>query len=88
MIEIQLEVTGSIGFHARPAAQFVQTAAAFQSKIKVTGNNRVADGKSILGVMSLGLAKGDNIAITAEGLDEQECIDALAKLIEEEVNEK
>ena len=88
MTEIQLEITSSIGLHARPAAQFVQTAAAFRSKVKIAGNNKVADGKSILGVMSLGLAKGAKITITAEGVDEQDCITSLAKLIEEEVNEK
>lgn len=87
MTEIELEITNSIGLHARPAAQLVQKAASFQSKVKIGGNNKVADGKSILGVLSLGLAKGAKVYLAAEGIDEKDCIASLKTLLEENFGE-
>lgn len=88
MTEIELEITNAVGLHARPASQFVQKAASFKSKVKIGGNNRVADAKSILGVISLGLTKGAKVTITAEGVDEKECIASLKTLLENNFEEK
>jgi phosphocarrier protein len=84
---VVLKVTNPTGLHARPAAQFVQTAASFSSKVKISGNNKAADAKSILAVMSMGLSYGTEIIIAAEGEDEKECIAALAALVESDFGE-
>lgn len=81
MKEIQLVITNPTGLHARPAAQLVQTAAGFKSKIKIAGNGKAADAKSILGVMSMGIAQGTMVTITAAGEDEEACLLALKELI-------
>ena len=84
MKEVIKTVINPNGIHARPASIFVQECKKFQSK--VTEENIAAgkskDAKSILGVMSLGMTKGTEIKITAEGPDEDAAIEAIAALID------
>lgn len=88
MLKMQLEITNPTGLHARPAASFVQKVASFKSKVRIAGNNKEADAKSIIGVMSLGLNKGVKVTITADGPDEVECLASLKTLIESNFGEK
>lgn len=87
MTQIELVLNNPSGLHARPAAQFVQKAASFTSKVTIAANNRTVDGKSILGVMGLGLAKGVSFILTADGADETECMAALRALVESNFGE-
>lgn len=82
MIEKSILITNSTGLHARPAAQFVQAAAKFESKIKVSKAGREVDAKSIISVLSLGVSKGTEITLKAEGEDEQAAVEALIGLIQ------
>lgn len=82
MTEITVTITNPTGLHARPAAMFVQKAASFKSRVKVRGNGKEADAKSILAIMGMGLTKDSEITISAEGDDEGECLAALKELIE------
>jgi phosphocarrier protein HPr len=82
MTEAVLKITNPTGLHARPAAQFVQKAASFRSKVTIIANGKVADAKSILSVMSMGLNYGAEITVTADGEDEKECLAALVAFIE------
>jgi phosphocarrier protein HPr len=75
------------GLHARPATLFVQTAAHFKSRIKVTREGRTVDAKSILGVLSLGAAKGTTVDISADGIDETEALIALDTLLTKTIGE-
>ena len=88
--EIQLTVQNQLGIHARPAAQFVTTAAQFQSQITVqnlTTNSNRASAKSINQVITLGVLQGHQIAITAAGSDAEEAIDALRQLVADNFGE-
>jgi len=87
MREACLIISNSKGLHARPAAQFVQTAAGFKSAITISGNGKTADAKSILAVMTMGLVKGTELKIVADGADEKECIEALVGLVESRFGE-
>ena len=84
MKEVIKTVVNPNGIHARPASIFVNEAKKFQSKIVVenvaTGKSK--DAKSILGVMTLGLVKGTEIRITAEGEDEDVAIQAMGDLVD------
>jgi phosphocarrier protein HPr len=80
MDKFQFEITDPAGLHARPAAQFVQKASCFKSKVKIVGNNKESDAKSIIGVIGMGLKKGTRIIITADGEDEKECLQSLKEL--------
>ena len=76
-------VPEGVGLHARPAALFVQQAAAFGSTIRLTCGERTADGKSILGVLQLGASAGSTVGIHAEGEDAEKAAEALAAFIRE-----
>ena len=74
-------VQNQIGLHARPATFFVQKATEYKSTIWITRNERKANAKSLLGVLSLGITKDTNITIIAEGVDEQDAVEGLIELI-------
>ncbi|MDP8950192.1 MAG: HPr family phosphocarrier protein [Actinomycetota bacterium] len=81
MAERETTVGPEAGLHARPAAEFVKTAKQFSSEIVVIKDEKKANAKSPLKIMTLGAKKGDTIVIRAEGDDAQEAVDALTELI-------
>lgn len=87
MEEKVLEIKNRLGFHARPASVFVQTAARFKSNIKVFKNDQEVDGKSIMGLMTLAAEYGSSIHIIVEGEDEKEAMEELTRLVEKGFNE-
>ena len=88
MISRSLTICNSVGLHARPATFFVQKANSFQSSIWVEKEDCRVNAKSLLGVLSLGIAKGTEIKLIADGVDESIAIDGLAELIDSEFGEK
>lgn len=85
MKELQITVTHEAGLHARPAALFVQTAAAFKANVQVQNNDGkpgFKNAKSIIEVLTLGVNQGHTITLRAEGEDEDDAIQALQTLIE------
>lgn len=81
--EIRLIVSNRLGLHARPAAQFVGTAARFQCQILVqnlTRNTQLVRGDSINQVTTLGARQGHELVITATGSDADEALAALQAL--------
>ncbi len=81
MQEIIVKITSEYGLHARPAAIFVQEANKFECDIDVEFAGNKINGKSIIGVMSLGAYHGDEIKIMASGRDEEEALESLGQLI-------
>ncbi|OUL35705.1 phosphoenolpyruvate--protein phosphotransferase [Nostoc sp. 106C] len=82
--EIRLTVSNRLGLHARPAAQFVTTAAKFQSQIQVqniTKSTNKVRGDSINQVATLGVRQGHELIITATGADADQALAALEALI-------
>lgn len=87
-VEQKIKITNRTGLHARPASQFVQKAEKFNSEIYIKLDDKEANAKSILGVLSLGAGQGSEIILRAEGLDEEEAIRELVNFIEDELPEK
>ncbi|WDL95279.1 HPr family phosphocarrier protein [Alicyclobacillus sp. ALC3] len=82
MRQESVEVTHAAGLHARPASEFVNTSGRFQSSVQVTFNDKTVDGKSILGIMSLGVARGKTITLTVDGPDEDQAMATLVALFQ------
>ena len=84
MKEVKTTIVNPNGIHARPASLFVQEAKKFQSNITVEnlGTGKAKDAKSILGVMILGMTKGTEIRIVAEGPDEDAAVEAMRQLVD------
>ena len=87
MVSAEVTVNNQVGLHARPATFFIQKANEFKSSIWVEKDERRVNAKSLLGVLSLGIVKNSAITIVADGADEEEAVDALAKLISSELFE-
>lgn len=81
MIVKDITVQNQVGLHARPATFFIQKANEFRSSIWVEKEERRANAKSLLGVLSLGITGGTDIRILADGQDENEAVDALSRLV-------
>lgn len=80
-------VNNPVGLHARPATFFIQKANEFKSAIWVEKDERKVNAKSLLGVLSLGIIKGTEIKIIADGSDEKEAVEALQKMISSDFSE-
>ncbi len=81
MVVKNIVVQNQIGLHARPATFFIQKANEFKSTIWISREERKVNAKSLLGVLSLGIIKDTPIEIAAEGVDEEEAVNALIELI-------
>ena len=81
MTNKSITLTNEDGLHARAAALFVREANKFSSEISLEAHEEKVNGKSIIGIMSLGAFKGEKVTIYADGKDEKEAVDTLYKLI-------
>ncbi len=70
------------GLHARPATLFVQKATSFPCEINVIKGTKKINGKSIMGLMTLGAAKGDEITLEISGEQAEQAMEELGKLLE------
>lgn len=82
MISRSVSIQNSVGLHARPATFFVQKANSYKSSIWVEKEDCRVNAKSLLGVLSLGIVKGTNITLIADGSDEAEAVNGLAALVD------
>ena len=88
MTEVEVDVPNRLGLHARAAARFVHAANGFEARIVVRvvpaagEDGAAADGKSILGLLTLAAAHGSRLRLSADGVDEQKAVDTLARLVE------
>ncbi|MBQ1194444.1 MAG: HPr family phosphocarrier protein [Lachnospiraceae bacterium] len=69
------------GLAARPVALFVQVASQFDSSIYVEYENKKVNAKSIMGMMTLGLASGEQVKVSAEGNDETDAINKIEEYL-------
>lgn len=84
MYSQRITIQNEAGLHARPASDFTRAAMKFQSDIKIgpaDGAARVS-AKSILMILGMGMDKGTEVEIIAEGEDEKEAVEHLVALIQ------
>ena len=78
----KLTIRNDEGLQSRPAALLVQVASKFSSNVWIEQGDKRINAKSIMGVLSLRLRKGDMFMIVAIGSDEEEAVVAITRLIE------
>ena len=81
MSKKEIVIQLSNGLEARPVAMLVQVASQFDSEIHVIIGQRTVNAKSIMGMMTLGLAAGEKIIVTAEGADEEKAVSEIEKYL-------
>ncbi len=87
MTEKMVTIKNRAGIHARPAALLVQTASKFKSRIFIEKDNDKINGKSIMGIITLGAGYNTALKISADGEDEMDAVDALCKLFDSKFEE-
>lgn len=75
-------IKNRLGLHARPAAAFVKKASEFKSNIWLEKDGTAVNGKSIMGLLMLACPLGSEIALRAEGDNEEAAFQQLGELIE------
>lgn len=88
MVEATTTIENQSGIHARPASLFVQTANKFKSNIWLKAKGKSVDARSILMIMSMGLVKGTEITISADGYDEVQAVMTLRDLVDAKFGEE
>lgn len=81
MITKNITIEIKTGLEARPVAVFVQVASKYDSNIYVEYDNKKVNAKSIMGMMTLGLAAGETVTITADGPDEEEAMKSIEEYL-------
>ena len=82
-----LEIKNKLGLHARASALLVQTVNKFSAQVTLSADGQSADGRSILGVMTLGCPQGSAIQVEAQGDDAERVVRAIEKLVDARFNE-
>lgn len=78
----QIVVKSTVGLHASLAAKVVQAASKYSVDINLHYHNKVIDVKSILGLMSLAIPRGENVVIEATGDQAEAAINDIATILE------
>ena len=79
MVERIVTIRNRAGMHARPAALLVKTASEFESRIYIEKDSERVNGKSIMGVITLGATYNTPLKIIADGPDAALALDAIEK---------
>ena len=80
-VEREVAIRNRLGMHARAAVKFVQTANKFRCEVKVTKDGQEANGKSIMGLLTLVAAHGTTMTIICAGDDATAALAALTELV-------
>jgi phosphocarrier protein len=81
-------IKNTLGLHLRAASRLVKLAHKYKSEIYLQKDNIKANGKSMLGIVTLGAICGSTLEIITEGPDAQELLDAVVHLIERNFDEE
>ena len=88
MTEQTVKITNRAGIHARPAAVLVQTAKDYKANIYLEKGRDRINAKSIMGILTLAAAYGAELKVIAEGEDEKDAVQAIARLFETKFEEE
>ncbi|MCX7786057.1 MAG: HPr family phosphocarrier protein, partial [candidate division WOR-3 bacterium] len=72
MIEEEFVIKNNLGLHLRPVNELVSKISKYKSNIKILKNDEIADGKSVMDILTLIVSCGDKIKVIVEGEDEEQ----------------
>ena len=81
MVKKMVMIEGQEGLEARPAAMLVQVASQYESKIYLECGPKRVNAKSIMGMMTLDLPVGEQVVVTADGVDEEKAVNDIEKYL-------
>jgi phosphocarrier protein HPr len=87
MIMQAVIICNKLGLHARAATRLVSSASEFECEVWIGKGERIVNGKSIMGVLTLAACKGTELSIKTDGSDEITAMDTIIKLINDRFGE-
>lgn len=87
MITKEILINNKSGLNSKPAALFIHKASNYKSTIWIENNERKANAKSLLGVLSLGISSGTKVILTADGEDEETALAEVVSFLEKDMEE-
>lgn len=81
MVKKTITIELATGLEARPVAMLVQIASQYESNIYLENGSCRVNAKSIMGMMTLGLNKGEQVTVTVDGSDEEAAIVDIQKYL-------
>lgn len=83
-LERCLRISNKYGLHARASTRLAQLAKQFQSEVRLSRdeNSEEVDGKSILGLLTLGAESGQSLRLRVAGGDAENAMRAIVELFE------
>ena len=82
MITKSIEIKLPRGLEARPVAELVQLASKYESTLHIEAQSKKVNAKSIMGMMTLNIASGEEVTVIAEGSDEETAVADLEKFLQ------
>lgn len=82
MKETTVRINNKTGLHARPAGVLAKEVAKYKSSIFLIKNGKEYNLKSIMSIMAMGAAMGDELVLKANGEDEDKAVTELKTFIE------
>ena len=86
-VERDLPIINEKGLHARASARFVEIVEAHDAEAEVERDGQIVPGDSIMGLLTLGAAKGCGIRLRTRGPAATELADALTRLVSDRFGE-
>ena len=86
-VQRKIEIKNKLGLHARAAALLVQTVNRFSAQVSISKDGQTADGRSIMGVLTLAATQGSKVQIEAVGDDAEQAVKAIERLVDKRFNE-
>ena len=77
MILRTVMIINKLGLHARAATRLVSCASGFECEVWIGKGEKIVNGKSIMGVLTLAACKGTELSIKTDGSDEIAAMDAV-----------
>ncbi len=81
MLSKSITIGLASGLEARPIAMLVQIASQYDSHIYVESGDARVNAKSIMGMMTLGIASGETLTVSADGEDEEAAVEEIEKYL-------
>lgn len=83
-VMVEVVIKNPQGLHARPAAMFVQIASKYNANVVLQKGEERVNGKSIMGILTLGIEQNSKVVLEADGDDADEVVAELTQLLTKE----
>lgn len=87
MVTREVVIKNPSGLQSKSAAVFIQKASNYKSSLWIEKNERKANAKSLLGLLSLGIGSGAKVTVIAEGEDEEKAVEELEEYLKSDTIE-